>query len=91
VQVKRLQNELNEAKSQVTVANFSMENEIEMERQRRNKDLTSQRMKFEGLYLKNFLCVLIGMQILPLDFVLCRCDAKYAHETRNGNAAASFC
>jgi hypothetical protein len=48
VQVKRLQNELNETKSQVTVEKYTKENEMQMERQRRHKDLTSQRLKFEG-------------------------------------------
>ncbi|XP_021944624.1 rab GTPase-binding effector protein 1 isoform X2 [Folsomia candida] len=47
VKIRNLQEDLNEAKSQVTIAQFTKENEIEVEKSRYQHDLTSMRVRFE--------------------------------------------
>lgn len=49
VKIRNLQEDLNEAKSQVTIAQFTKENEIEVEKSRYQHDLTSMRVRFEGI------------------------------------------
>lgn len=47
--VKQIQDELNETKSQVTIAELQ-KNDIEIERQRYQGDLKTLRKKYDGMY-----------------------------------------
>lgn len=53
--IKQLQDELNEAKSQVTIAELQM-NDIEIERQRYQGDLKTLRSKYDGITNCIILC-----------------------------------
>ena len=63
---KNLRDELNEAKSQVTIAEMTKENELQMEREHRHKLMK----KYEGYCYKKYYMITISTFCLKFAFLL---------------------